>query len=51
MSNLGFQITLDLSSQVSNFLDVTFTPYRKPNCLIKFINTNSDHTHHIKKVY
>ena len=56
MSDIGFKITLDLGNQATNFLDVTlnlsdstFRPYRKPNCLINFINKNSDHPHHIKK--
>ena len=56
MSDIGFKITLDLGNQVTDFLDVTlnlsdgtFRPYRKPNCLINFINSNSDHPRHIKK--
>ena len=56
MSDIGFKITLDLGNQVTDFLDVTlnlsdgtFRPYRKPNCLINFININSDHPRHIKK--
>ena len=57
MPDLSFKITLDLGKQVANFLDVTlnlsdgtFRPYRKPNCLINFININSDHPKHVKKV-
>ena len=56
MSEIGFKITLDLGKQVTDFLDVTlnlsdgaFRPYRKQNCLINFINSNSDHPRHIKK--
>ena len=56
MSDIGFKFSLDLGNQVTDFLDVflnlydgTFRPYRKPNCLIKFINVNSDYPRHIKK--
>ena len=56
MSEIGCKITLDLGSCQTNFLNVTlnlsnntFCLYRKPNSLLKFININSDHTHHIKK--
>ena len=56
MSEIGFKITLDMGKQVTDFLDVTlnlsdgaFRPYRKQNCLINFINSNSDHPRHIKK--
>ena len=57
MSDLGFKTTLDLGKQVANILDVTlnisdatFRPYRKPNSIINFININSDHPKHVKKV-
>ena len=56
MSDIGFKITFDLGNQVTHFLDVTlnlsdgtFRPYQKSNCLINFINLNSDHPRHIKK--
>ena len=56
MSEVGFKITLNLSKQVANFLDVTlnlsdgtFRPYRKPNSLINFININSDHPKQVKR--
>ena len=58
MSELGFDIALDLGSCQNNFLDLTsnlsnntFCPYRNSNYLLNFININSDHRHRIKNAY
>ena len=55
MNNIGFKITIDVGKMKTNFLDIsldldkdTYSPYRKPNSKILYINSQSNHPQHIK---
>ena len=54
--DIGFQIDIDINLKMVNFLDVTFTlnensfkPYKKPNDMLLYINTESNHPPEILK--
>ena len=56
MAEIGFRITIDVGQMKTNFLDVTldlskgsYSPFRKPNSKILYINSKSNHPMHIKK--
>ena len=55
-TEFGFQITIDTGAVVTNFLDVTlnlrsnsYSPYRKPNSSISYIDNGSNHPPNVKK--
>lgn len=55
-NNIGLRIELEPPSTRTEFLDVvmdlenrTFSPYRKPNSEIKYINSKSNHPHNITR--
>ena len=52
---VGFRITIDIGDMKTNFLDITldiannrYSPYRKPNSRILYINKKSNHPKYIK---
>lgn len=55
-ADLGLQITADTNAKVTNFLDTTldiqkktYKPYMKPDNILQYVNSASDHPPHIKR--